>query len=805
MSYMEGNYPMMKFLQRVPYFPQVRQLYLSSRPKPWRLEKPVVLQFPVNDICNSKCQMCNIWAQKLDTQITPNQLEQALSNPLFSEVKSVGINGGEPTLRADLAELVETLYRVLPQLSTISLITNAFNSKQVIQRISEVGEVVKKHGGFFDVMVSLDGIEDIHDRVRGRKGNFENALKVIDFIQFSDLVHNTRLGCTVIKENVYGVHDLLEFALSKNIYIKYRVGIPHQRLYSKEVTDPFTLSMEERYHLAIFLMNLTKNYETSDHQNFFYKSLVDQLIYGKPRAAGCDWQHRGATLTARGELMYCAVESNILGSAITTDAEKLYTKNYQHLNDIVTNKCGTCLHDYTGLPPFGVMVKNYIRKGLQRVGVSKSRLRGPVITRLRAIKQDHDFYRRMKADGINLDALSSPKPATRALVPLLQNQKILICGWYGTETLGDKAILGGVLHALQAAVGPLEAHIASIEPFISRMTASQMPELVGSQIYSLAEALATVDQMDLVVFGGGPIMAINELSPMLAIFQKATQKGIPTIIAGCGVGPLGSKPHTRAIKQLLEHSSLRIYRDQKSLDVAASLGIDTSRDLVAEDPALTWLSNQATPVKRIDNLSPDDARPRLLLGLRDWPFHEYARDISQDEAQKLKRRCEKQIVSALEQLVALHPGLSILPYPMCTNHLGGDDRWFYRELFRGNQVLAGALDWSMLEAEQSPSEAVQTFRSADVALTMRFHSLVFALGLGIPAVSIDYTLGRGKVKSLADKHEVPQMSLDAVTAELIVKAVTQELMVRKELKDRLFPPVTFPELLKKALGGLVTL
>ncbi|MFM6910533.1 MAG: radical SAM protein, partial [Dolichospermum sp.] len=139
-------------------------------------------------------------------------------NPLFSEVKTIGVNGGEPTLRKDLAELVDILFRKLPKLSNISLITNSLNSSQVTERITEIGQVIKSHNGLLDVMVSLDGVGEVHDRVRGRKGNFENAVKVIDFIQNNELVSSYRLGCTVIKENIYGVDDLLEFALSKDIY-----------------------------------------------------------------------------------------------------------------------------------------------------------------------------------------------------------------------------------------------------------------------------------------------------------------------------------------------------------------------------------------------------------------------------------------------------------------------------------------------------------------------------------------------------------------------------------------------------------
>ena len=206
-------------------------------PKPWPLEKPTVVQFPVNDICNSRCQMCHIWQKKLDYQITPEELATVAENTLFSEVRAVGVNGGEPTLRQDLAQLVEVLYKKLPNLNAISLITNAYQDKVVIKRIKEVGRVVQKYGGYFEVMVSIDGVGAVHDRVRGKPNNFARAVNVLDYIQASDLVHNARLGCTVIRENVYDLHNLLEFAIRKDVYIKYRMGIPHQRLYSDKVVE----------------------------------------------------------------------------------------------------------------------------------------------------------------------------------------------------------------------------------------------------------------------------------------------------------------------------------------------------------------------------------------------------------------------------------------------------------------------------------------------------------------------------------------------------------------------------------------
>lgn len=421
-------------------------LYKTARylvgARPFPLEKPIVLQFPVIDICNSQCQMCRIWENKKSDDLTPEQLRTGLRNSLFSEVSGVGLNGGEPTLRKDLGQLTAVLFEELPKLHSISLITNAYKYDEVIARITDVGQVVKQHGGMLDVMISLDGFGEVHDKVRGKPGNFERAQHVIEFAQASPLVQNVRVGCTIIKENVYGLSDLFEFCQSKGLYIKYRLGIPHQRLYTQNLLDPYALDAAEKYHIAEFLEGLIAHYETSEHQKFFYRSLIDQIVHQAPRKAGCDWKHRGATITSKGELLYCAVQSKVLGNITEHNSEQRYFGNEDHLKDIIRNHCDSCNHDYVGIPPRGQHTKQFAMQ---------------VANKLHAQNLLKDAYRRiLRSDrrrnqqfAASIDRLRTLANTTKPWPAGGNGTRVLICGWYGTETLGDKGILGGVLQALR--------------------------------------------------------------------------------------------------------------------------------------------------------------------------------------------------------------------------------------------------------------------------------------------------------------------------------------------------------------------
>jgi polysaccharide pyruvyl transferase WcaK-like protein/MoaA/NifB/PqqE/SkfB family radical SAM enzyme len=745
-----------------------KSLGYALKAQPYALEKPIVIQFPVIDICNSRCQMCRIWENKKSDDITPDALRKGLRNPLYSEVQTVGLNGGEPTLRKDLAELTQVLFDELPKLKTIALITNAYRYREVIERVTEIGTIAKAHGGGFDLMVSLDGYEGVHEAVRGRPTNFMRAKKVIEFAKASPLVDTLRIGCTIIRENVYGLHDLLDFCQREGLYVKYRLGVPHQRLYTSELRDPYALTFEERYHVAEFLEGLIAHYETGEHQKFFYRSLIDQIIHDRPRAAGCDWQHRGATITSKGELLYCAVQSKPLGLIQEVDSEAAFFTNAPHLAEIRATKCADCHHDYVGLPERREQVRQLARKALRKARLEQPIRRVaalPPLTRLRRARQ---LEKRRAELSEQIAAL--PAPIRRR--DRLGAKKVMICGWYGTETLGDKAILAGLVRTLESLLGPIELTVVSLHRYISEMTRMQMPELKGSHIVDVAGGIAAAGAQDLVAFGGGPIMAIRELADMEAILAAARRSAVPTLIAGCGVGPIGAPAYQKQIARVLELADARIYRDTKSLTVAGTLGIDTSADAVAEDPAFSWLASLDRTAPRA--VTRDDQV--LLLGLRDFHWQDYAQHLTAAEGKAVAARFERAALDALERLVAVRPALTVRPLPMCTNHFGADDRFFYRRLFlNASEELKARLDLSLLGRELPPADYVDAFKSADAMIAMRFHSLVFALGLGLPAVAIDYTLSGGKVTSLAERFGVAAQPIDGLTADFLVEHVSRQL------------------------------
>ena len=742
--------------------------YLISD-RPLKLRKPVVIQFPVIDICNSRCQMCRIWENKKSVDISVEQLKAAFQSDLFSEVEAVGFNGGEPTLRDDLVDLVAAAVNHLPKLKVVSLITNSFKYKQVIERIEGISALLAGTDIKFDIMVSLDGFNEVHDRVRGREGNFKNALKVISFLQTNEVANKVRIGCTVIKENVYHLHDLLDFCIRNNLYIKFRLGIPHQRLYTENLLDPYALTDNEKYELAEFLEGMIKYYETDPSQNFFYRSLIDQLVFNAPRKAGCAWQYQGATITSKGELAYCAVKSKALTNDVSTgNLEEVFFKNENHLQEIVRNECKNCHHDYVGIPDKAHYRKLFFNKLDSRFSLRERIKSTPGFLNANKVRQKRKFQSKIanyRKSPSQIRVASNTSSSADTI-------RIMICGWYGTETLGDKAIIGGILTALTSTLNkPAQIQVVSLNPYVTKITSSQMKEFDGVEIIDVQTALSKAGNVDILLFGGGPLMAIPEIGEMQVLFERAKASGALTIACGVGVGPLGKGWLNDSIRNLLNLCQIKIYRDTKSEHNAAKLGVTSQNSFVAEDPAFTWLCSTENDPKDSDF----SKGKTLLLGLRDFPYQDYATHLSEDLALQVKENYETAINDALSMLVTNFHDLKIIPVPMCTNHFGSDDRWFYRKLFRLNDHICNNLDYSFLGREFAPDEYCKLFQQSHALLGMRFHSLVFGCAYGLNSVAIDYTLGKGKVKALSDKFNLPVIDMKEVNSNDIVNYVSHAL------------------------------
>ncbi|MBD3246215.1 MAG: radical SAM protein, partial [Candidatus Omnitrophica bacterium] len=114
--------------------------------------------------CNARCRMCEIWKHPTSPaeELAPEYLEKLPAG------LRINITGGEPLLRDDIDEIFARLY---PKASLLELSTNGFFTDKIVRLAEKYPRIL--------IRVSVEGLPERNDSLRGIKNGFDRALKTV--------------------------------------------------------------------------------------------------------------------------------------------------------------------------------------------------------------------------------------------------------------------------------------------------------------------------------------------------------------------------------------------------------------------------------------------------------------------------------------------------------------------------------------------------------------------------------------------------------------------------------------------------
>ncbi len=165
-------------------------------------KKPIVV-WNVTRRCNLFCMHCYSDSHNRDYpgELTTAEGRRLLDDLAAFAVPTVLFSGGEPLLRPDLFELAA--YARDLGLRCVLSTNGTLITPEVARRI--------QGAGFSYVGISFDGLGPVHDKVRGKRGAFQEALRGLRLCR--DLGIRVGLRFTVHQKNLDqlpGIFDLLE-------------------------------------------------------------------------------------------------------------------------------------------------------------------------------------------------------------------------------------------------------------------------------------------------------------------------------------------------------------------------------------------------------------------------------------------------------------------------------------------------------------------------------------------------------------------------------------------------------------------
>ena len=214
--------------------------------------------------CQMRCKMCNIWKYPTDEkkEITPKDLEKLPS------LKFANVTGGEPFQRRDLEDLIAVLFTKAPR---VVISTSGWH----YDRIINFAEKFPKSG----IRVSIEGLSQRNDDLRGRQGGFDNGLKVLLMLR-SMGIRDIGFGITVSNQNS---EDMLWlYRLAKEMNLEFATAAFHNSFYFHKDDNEVTNREVVTKHFEELINNLLKeNSPKSWARAFFNLGLINYIQRGK--------------------------------------------------------------------------------------------------------------------------------------------------------------------------------------------------------------------------------------------------------------------------------------------------------------------------------------------------------------------------------------------------------------------------------------------------------------------------------------------------------------------------------------------
>lgn len=172
---------------------------LSSR----RVKYPMTAAtFEITDGCNLKCVHCyGSFNYKETKTMNYEQIKQIVEEMDSLQTAKVALTGGEITLNKDLLRIMKLLFTSGYQ---VTLLTNGYDTESIIDMVDMFKEYC------YVVKVSLDGINEVHNSIRGNNYSFERTLRTLDFLHTQSNI-KLFISTAIMKENFQFIKELDDF------------------------------------------------------------------------------------------------------------------------------------------------------------------------------------------------------------------------------------------------------------------------------------------------------------------------------------------------------------------------------------------------------------------------------------------------------------------------------------------------------------------------------------------------------------------------------------------------------------------
>jgi radical SAM protein with 4Fe4S-binding SPASM domain len=260
---------------------------------------PVSVVWEITLACNLNCQHCGSRAGK----VRPRELSVSECFDIIGQLKrlgtrDIGIIGGEAFLKKGWLDIIE---KITQEGMDCAIQTGAYN-------FDEEKIILAKKAGIKNIGVSIDGLEDAHDSIRGKKGSFRHAVTCLQNLKKHNIPAS--VNTVITNRNKEQLEELMEILIScgaKNWQLQFAVAMGNAVNNDDLLVQPYNIKGIIDKVAGFYIRALANNLLIQPGNNFGYFGPHEYMWragnFG--HFEGCSAGHTAIGLEADGTIKGC--------------------------------------------------------------------------------------------------------------------------------------------------------------------------------------------------------------------------------------------------------------------------------------------------------------------------------------------------------------------------------------------------------------------------------------------------------------------------------------------------------------------
>ena len=340
--------------------------------------------------------------------------------------------------------------------------------------------------------------------------------------------------------------------------------------------------------------------------------------------------------------------------------------------------------------------------------------------------------------------------------------RIGISGSYGGMNLGDEAILEGILGQLRGTV-PADIIIFSLNPQ-DTLARHKVERAISPRPLTRKEISPEVQELDLLVLGGGGILYDGDAEAYLREVFLAHELGVPVMLYAISAGPLTTQTSRRAVEQALNASASTVItvRDRLGYRLLEDVGVTQEIQLTADPALLLEPEELSADALKAEGVAFD----RHLVGFSVREPGPAAPDIDPDEYYALLANAADFIIERYDADVVFVPmeKTDVQHSHAVVAHMRNAERA------------------EILKRRYSPRQILHIMGLFEFAVGMRLHFLIFAALRGTPFAALPYA---SKVTGLLEDLEMDTPALGSLGIGQLIASIDRSWDTRDQIRAKI--------------------